>query len=513
MPSKEALFNQLTKKKHLQFFSLVIPLFFSLWINTSLFFFYLNSRDFSTLPQNLREEHITSLFFRTSTWNFPITLLDSPHIPLSLTDNIPLMAIIFKIFDLHSSHYFGTWVTLSALFYAFFAYRICKDIFKEESPTAIGLSTLLFLMIPFIWYHSIHVAWLAGHWIILWAYSLYFKRKPYTSSEWFGVMIISSMIHPYFTFVCFLIMVADIVHLYIYNHSISSVQAAASFGHLFTSCFLTMATIGVLYLPTFSSSSFIPPLTFYQSPDYNISFLHLGYGILFGLLAAFFLIALYAKQLRRTLHYYRALGGTLLIFFFCGTIGGIQFTKQLNIHLPMDSWLYQWTGSLFTSGPKFFIPILLIAPIIITSTAYRLEQYRKHLGTAFLIALIVIQVTFLPWIDNNPKEPFKELDVNAQQFLSGAEQLKWIFSEEIPLRPPSYEKLAYYAYQNNITINAAPVIRFPSRYQQSLSNEQSRFLNQDFEPKTVYILSQQGNPYVDLGQILIVDEVILFKIP
>ncbi|MGL4676491.1 MAG: hypothetical protein ACRCWI_02345 [Brevinema sp.] len=512
MPSREAVFNQLSQKKNLQFFSLVIPLLFSLWINTSLFFFYLNSRDFFELPKNLREEHITSLFFRASTWNFPLSLIDSPSIPLSLTDNIPLMAMVFKIFDLHSSQYFGTWVTLSALFYAFFAYRICKDIFKEESPLAIGLSTLLFIMMPFVWYHSIYVSWLAGHWIILWAYSLYFKRKPYTSSEWFGVMIISSMIHPYFTFVCFLIMVADIVHLYIYNHSISSVQAAASFGHLFTSCFLTMSTMGVLYLPSFLSNSPIPLLTFNQNPDYNISFLHPGYGILLGLLASFFLIALYSKQLKKTLHYYRALGGTLIIFLFCGTIGGIQFTEQFILHLPLDSWLYQWTASLFTSGPKFLIPILLIAPIIVTSTAFRLERYRKYLGVSFLIVLINIQIFFSPRISNNPKDPFKELPINAQQFLSGVEHIKWIFLEELPLRPPSYEQIAYYAYHNNITINAAPVIRFPSKYQQSLSNEQYRFLNQDFDPKTVYVLPRQSNLPL-IGQTLIVDDIILFKIP
>ncbi len=517
MPHTKADYNRETGNKNLSFLALAIPIAASLWINASLFFFYLNPQDFLELPQNIREEHITSLFFRAGNWDFPLSLIDLgfTKIPLSLTDNIPLMAILFKIFNITSGQYFGAWLTLSATFYTFFSYRICKNIFKETNPIAIGLSTSLFISMPFIWYHAIYVPWMAGQWIVLWAYSLYFKRKPYTSSEWFGVMIVSSMVHPFFSFICFFIMIADIVHLYIYNHTISSVQAASSFGNIFSVCFLSMCIMGVFYLPSFITDTSVALLRFDNNIDnYNISYLNPGYGILIGTIFIILLTTIYAKKLTKYILYYRALTFSLIVFLFCGTIGGIEFTKNFVLRLPHNNWLYESIVTLFTSGPKFITSVILILPIIIVSGAYKIEKRHRGFGVVMLGLVLFLQIIFSPELSvNKTDNDFQELPYKAKEFITDSKKLEWVFLDAVPFRPQGYEQLAYYAYANDIKINVVPVIRFPSGYINSLAKTREEFSAKNFDSESVYVIQKEFFPqeYFELGETIEINDIILFK--
>lgn len=515
MPNTEKVYQKENQQKYFKFFAIAMPMLFGLWVCSSLFFFYLNPRDFSELPQNLREEFITSLFFYKDTWHFPLTLVDigTTKIPLGLTDNIPLMALLFKILKVQYSQYFGFWFTLSTILYTFFAYRLCRYIFQKQQYLLIGLSSLLFLLLPFIWYHPIYVPWLAGQWVILWAYSLYFRRKSYIPTEWIWVMIFASLIHPFFTFVCFWIMTADLIHLYIYNHSISSIKAVSSFGKFFTACFVTMGISGVFYLPTYLSDIQIPPLTFNHSTQntYNISFLQLGYGITTGVILIFILATIYRKKFKKYIYYYRALVMSLSIFFFYGILGGISINDTTIFTMPQ--WIYKYSAPLFTSGPKFIIPIFLLAPIIIVSGIYRLEQHKKYLGYMVLIAIIIFQTMFQVSLINKPTAHFQPLSDSIQKFATESENIFWIFPNKIPMRPAYYEQFAYYAYLNNKHINAMPIIRFSSGYKDSLIASRDSFLHQEFQKNTMYIINKHEFPqdFLKLGDTIIFEDVILFK--
>lgn len=515
MPSKEKAFHKENQQKNFKFLALCLPTLFGLWVCSSLFFFYLNPRVFSELPQNIREEFITSLFFYQGHWNFPVTLidLDTIKVPLSLTDNIPMMAILFKLFNSQQSQYFGAWITISTVLYTFFAYRLCRYIFHKKNYLLIGLCTLLFLLLPFIWYHPIYVPWLAGIWVILWAYSVYFRHKSYISMEWIGIMVFSSLIHPFFSLICFWIMIADLIHLYIYNHSISPVKVASSFGNVFTACFLTMGITGLFYLPSYLSNDIVPmlQLSTQDTLTYNISYLKLGYGVIIGLALIVSLIAIYPTKLKQYIYYYRALGISLTIFLFLGVLGGISIGDKHIVTTP--KWIYEHTAPLFTSGPKFLIPIILLVPIIIITGIYKLEQYKKHLGSAILILIISIQVKFPISLTNAPPSSFTPLSQDIQVFLQDIKHIKWIFIDKTPLRPSNYEQLAYYAYTNKKTINAIPVIRFPSQYKElSVSNKQA-FLEKKFQQESVYIVKKEFFPkeFFSLGETIILKEDILFK--
>jgi len=512
MPNSASSFDKETKIKNINFLSLAIPLLIALWFSIVYFGNYINPKSFSQLPQNVREEHITSLFFRADLWHFPITITQSigEGIPLSLTDSIPLIAILFKLFNIQTMQYFGFWIIFSYILMAFFAYRISKNISNNSILSSLG--SILFLTLPFSWYHTSYIPWMAGQWIILWAYSLFFKKKRYTSIEWYGVIIISCLIHPYFTFICFFIMSSDIFHLYIYNHSISVVKAASTFSYLLTTTLCVLSVSGLFYLTTLvSPNSPIPFSMISQLKNYNIFYNNIGIGTLFGLCISFIMIIQFRKT-KKYIRYYLPLISTLIIFLFISLSNGIIIKNHI-LYLPLGSWFYQYIAPIFTSSIHFLLPIFWLTPIILIQTISILEKRQQYLGTFILMSIILIQLfTFNPPIYQE-KNSFISLPEEAQEFLSNTKKITWIFYNDIPLRPNFYEQFAYYAYQNNISINMAPLIRYPTHYLSNLSHSLELFTNQIFIPHTTYIISKDvfPNEYHTLGKSYTLSNIILFK--
>ena len=519
MLSKRASFDKETFKKNIKFISLAIPILFALVTIQSTFNMYMNAKEFTTLPKNIREEHITSLFFRADVWNFPLSIINSfeSRIPLSLTDNIPFMAMLYKVFNIQTDQYFGLWILISFFLYTFFAYRICKNIFVENFIIRC-FGTLLFLMLPFTWYHSIYIPWFAGQWLVLWAYSIYFKEKPCISNEWFGLLIFSSFVHPFFAFTTFLIMISDMIHLYIYNYSISSYKVASSFSYMFTAMFITMSILGIFYLPILQNDAIvIPPLSFFNNTHnndiYNISYFQLGKGVFIGFILSLILAFYHAKKLKKYFYYYRALLSTVLILLFCASLGGIQITKSLFVNIPLNSWGKEYLYPFFTSGPKFFIPILYLLPIFILAIVYRIEKRKKYAGSFFLTMICIIQIMDNSYFTSLKYKNFEPLDSTTTQFIENTTVFEWVFLTEIPFRPDLYEQLAYYAFNNNISINAFPLIRFPTKYQENLIKTKQHFLIKDFHKNTIYIIKETEFPkeYLTLGKTIQIENNILFK--
>ena len=73
MPNK-ASFDKETKQSNLRFLSMAIPLIMAIWGVLFIFNNALDPSDFTELPQNIREDHVTSLFYRADSWHFPLSL-------------------------------------------------------------------------------------------------------------------------------------------------------------------------------------------------------------------------------------------------------------------------------------------------------------------------------------------------------------------------------------------------------------------------------------------------------
>ncbi len=518
MPNK-ASFDKETKQSNLRFLSMAIPLIMAIWGVLFIFNNALDPSDFTELPQNIREDHVTSLFYRADSWHFPLSLTTSigEGIPLSLTDSIPLMAMIYKIFNIPTLQYFGMWLLISFGLYSFFAYRISKNIFPNN-PLAAGLGSLIFLLLPFIWYHPSYVPWFGGQWLILWTYSIYFKEKQHASLEWYGILALSCLVHPFFAIVCFAIITADLFHLYIYNHSISSYNAASTFSYILTISILALSLVGVFYTSYLSTNLVpIPPLSFSNitGATYNISYLSIGLGCLIGFVISA-IIMISSSLTRYYLYYYRALAFTMTLFICYSLIGGLQVTETYHLIFPFleEGWIKDRVAPLLTSGPRFFIPILLLIPSFIIYTAYSLEKSKKHMGILFLILIFTIEFFLFSPPSAQLEDEFYHLSTKDIAFLDNAQSLEWVYLEEVPLRPQFYDVLAYYAFNNNLSINVAPLIRFPSKYLANLEKEKEEFLNKEFKKNTIYILDPQNTPkeLMSQGKTYSLGTVLLFKL-
>lgn len=514
MPNSASSFDKETRLNNLAFLSLAIPLLIALWLVIVYFGNYINPKHFMQLPQNIREEYITSLFFRADTWHFPLTITKNigQGIPLSLTDSIPILAIIFKLFQIHTMQYFGFWIAFSYILTTFFAYRISKNI--SNNVILSGLGAILFITVPFSWYHTSYTPWMAGQWTILWAFSLFFKRKKHTSLEWYGVLITSCLIHPYLAFVCFFIMLSDLFHLYIYNHSISALKTVTTFSYLFTISLFILSISGTFYLTSFVNPNILLPIHISEIPiltNYNMSYNSLGIGILIGLGISLLMIIRFPKT-SKYIKYFMPLIFSLIIFILLSLSNGIIF-KNYIFYLPLGHWFYQYIAPIFTSSVKFLIPILWLAPIILVQTAVVLEKKWHYFGIIFISIISLIQLfTFNPAIYQE-KTAFYSLSTTDKEFLKNTHSLIWIFNDRIPLRPFYYEPLAYYAYQHKIPINAAPIIRFPTHYKEHLIQDKNNFFNKLFQTKATYIIPIQDFPdnYYHLGQTYQLSHFILFR--
>lgn len=504
------------------FLSLAIPICTALWFTLLCYAGYLSPNNTEQLPQHIRILHLISLIFRQDHFYFPLSLtrlIAPPYgIPLSLTDTIPLGALIFKIFEMNDMQYFGIWIILSVLLTTFFAYRICREICSDLLSTT--LTTLLFISMPFFWYHSFFHPWLAGQWTILWGLSLFFQKRSYLSIEWYGIIVISAFIHPYFVFINFFIMIADTVRLYLYEHQISVMQAANFFAYSLGICIGSLSIIGMFYLPSFSVpklpiaplqlSLFIMPNIVNITQKYNISYIYPGLGIIIGLLVFLIIFSIYPKI--NHIKKYKPIFFSVFIFFLCSIAGGISFYDK-TFKIYHNAWIENRILLLLTSGPRFIFPLLWMIPIMIAHTAEFLYLRKKFLCIIYLFCLLSIQFFTAKLSFNYEHSVYVPLSQEIEQFLNETSHIIWIGTESLE-DIPQFEPIASYALHHKKTINLAPVLRYPSYYLESLEKETMQFLSQSFMDNTTYIIPQNLTIPFNLsqfGKLIPFEDVIFFK--
>ncbi|MGL4562174.1 MAG: DUF6311 domain-containing protein [Brevinema sp.] len=505
MDNKGFRINENTREKNITFLSIMLPLSMTLWFTFIVFGVTLNPKSFVELPQNIRNAHITSLFFRADTWHFPITMTKNigEGLPLSLTNTIPLFALIFKVVN-SSLQYFGLWLVISFLLTAFFGYRISYLI--TSNRILAGLGSLLFVTIPFLWNQTISHFYMAGQWLIIWAYYIFFQKKSQMSYEWYPLLIISCLVHPFFIFITSLIMISDLFHLYVYNHSISVVKAASTFGHFLTMEVLLLSVLGFFYLPFFYDPIQSIPVIYFHNPNLN-----LGYSLFIYTIISISTALLFFPKTKKYIKYYKPLISSLCLFFFLSLFGNIWAYKRL---FSQNNWITEHIFGVFTSGSKFLIPILWLAPIIVMHTISMLEKKKKMLGTAILAVLVFSQINVITPLKDTLNISYETLPDAVSSFLTNKKQLIWIFQDKnIPVTPCFYEQFAYIAYQNNMKINAGDVIRFPSNYRKNIETQKKDFLSQHFEKNSVYIINSNSFPlyFNNLGATMSYKNMILFS--
>lgn len=150
-------------------------------------------------------------YFKDDEWRFPLGKNPNYGMEISnsivFTDNIPLFAILFKLFKnvlSEKSQYFGIWVLLCFFLQLIASNLLLIKISKNEIFSFLG--SLIFLLCPFLLFRLSHHLSLGAHWLILYAFYIsYFIKDNIRSLHWIFLITLSVLIHFYFTAMIFII--------------------------------------------------------------------------------------------------------------------------------------------------------------------------------------------------------------------------------------------------------------------------------------------------------------------
>ena len=358
-----------------------------------------------------KSDFLALKFFLNDKWRFPIGL--NPNYgdlqnSIVFSGAVPLLSFIFKIFKNYlpyNFHFFSIWIMICFSLQYFFSYKIIHYLTKK---TYYSLIAAIFFVISPILIHrlGIHLT-LSAHWIILAAlYLEIFKDQKFLLSKKSFLLIISSLIHFYFTIMLIIInAVFSVEKLYIKKNFKLFLKENL---FLFTPLILTMFLFGYFVLPPSDSLGFgygfykANLLTFFDSsPDNSINtwslflpdiynsvgeyegFGYFGLGILIlFLILVFFIYVNYSKIIKKNL-IYLIISLLFLIIAFSNSINFGSY-QILNFELPI--FMYAPLSIIRASG-RFIWPTYYLI-LIFSFYAF----YKLRFKTFYLLLLLVIQI-------------------------------------------------------------------------------------------------------------------------
>lgn len=127
------------------------------------------------------------------------------------TDSIPIMAIIFKMFNSWLPEHFqytGIWILLCFVLQGVFSWKLLSNFTESVLLKTIGC--LFFLIAPSaLWRSHAHFA-LSAHWMILCGFNLYFS-KTFLRSKWLLLIVIAVLVHAYLLAMLLSIAIMDLL--------------------------------------------------------------------------------------------------------------------------------------------------------------------------------------------------------------------------------------------------------------------------------------------------------------
>ena len=175
------------------------------------------------------------IFFKNDIWHFPLG--KNPNYGLDIatsivfSDSIPLFAFLFKIFKSflpENFQYFSFWIFLCFFLQSYLAFLI---IYKKTNNLFYSfLSSLLFILSRIFLYRLGSNLSLAGQWLILLGYYIYFfANKNKSNYFWTILLILSTLVHLYFTAMLFVIYGFFILQTFLSTKKINKIIVNYSF--------------------------------------------------------------------------------------------------------------------------------------------------------------------------------------------------------------------------------------------------------------------------------------------
>ena len=355
-------------------------------------------------------DFIALKFFLQDEWRFPIGLNSSYgelKNSIVFSGAVPILSIITKIFKdflPYNFHYFSIWIIICFSLHIFFSYKLIFSLTKNINFSLI--STLFFLFTPILIQRlDTHLS-LGAHWLLL-AY-FYLEIEPNIKSKNFYrtfLIILSSLVHFYFTIMMLLINLIFKIVVYFKNKNLK-LFIIETFVIIFF-LFLSMYIVGYFSIPLSDSLGFgygfykANLLTFFDHssgghfnswsfflPDISNTrgeqegFGYIGLGLIIAIsILIYYVFTDFSKLVKNNIQYVLIFIIFLLIAFT--TTISIGEIKILDLKLPI--FLYAPLSIVRASG-RFIWPAYYLLIIFSLFSFYKLK-----FKTRYLLILILIQ--------------------------------------------------------------------------------------------------------------------------
>ena len=359
------------------------------------------------------------IFFKNDIWHFPLG--KNPNYGLDIatsivfSDSIPLFAFLFKIFKSflpENFQYFSLWIFLCFFLQSYLAFLI---IYKKTNNLFYSfLSSLLFILSPIFLYRLGSNLSLAGQWLILLGYYIYFfANKNKSNYFWTILLILSTLVHLYFTAMLFVIYGFFILQTFLSTKKINKIIVNYSFTII--SVLIFMYIFGYFETEFMGSVSrgygvfgldilgiFDPQ---HSTDDLNWSFFlkniegttgegfnYLGLGII--ILLFFIILIFFVKVIKNKKIFNLFLKKNIFFLFIVILLTSWAITTKIHfggkeiLNIPIPNYILG-TLSIFGATGRFFWPVYYL--IIIFSLFYLYENLNKKTSFLFLLTILLIQ--------------------------------------------------------------------------------------------------------------------------
>tara|TARA_B100000686_G_C16805430_1_gene989826 strand:+ start:5145 stop:7280 length:2136 start_codon:yes stop_codon:yes gene_type:complete len=359
-------------------------------------------------------------FFKNDKWHFPLGKNPNYGLDIStsiiFSDSIPLLAFIFKLFkNLLSDNfqYFSFWIFLCFFLQFYLSYII---IYKLTNSIYYSLiSSIFFIISPiFIYRLGIQMS-LGGHWLILLAFYInFFIEENRKLKFWIFLLILSILIHLYFTAMLFVIYISFLLESFLITKKIKKfifdlffpliivLFFMLIFGYFETSVVSTVGrgygALGLDLLGIFdpqvdaSNSNWSLFLNNISGTSLE-GFSYFGLGIYILLFSAFslYIFNLYKKKVELKKTFSNHIGYLLIIVFLSlwAITTNIHLEGKQIFSLPLHNYIFGML-SIFAATGRFIWPVYYL--LIILSLFYISKNLNKKFASIVLTIILSIQI-------------------------------------------------------------------------------------------------------------------------
>jgi Family of unknown function (DUF6311) len=433
-------------------------------------------------------------FFRRSEWTNPIGL--SPTFGLDISssivyaDSIPLMAIIFKVFDQVlpvNFQYFGIWLLICFLLQAYFGWKlasICVDSYIKRA-----LMTILFIVSPqMLWrlntHAGVHNA-LVSHFLILAGIFLSLRKDIANRFFYWIILFVASLtINFYFLLITSMLWMADSVDRYLAKEY-SAKRFIKELLILLAIVILLGWQVGYFAIATssvdiwgygffrfnlmapFDSYGLSPFLPKMKLPStWGEGYGYFGAGVLVGAIFAVPYFAIKWRDVRNFIFRYLALIMTLLLFFLLSITNNIG-AGMTNYVIDLPEIVLKVLG-ITHSAARFFWPIYYFLLVFLAIAIQKI--YSKKVSLLILCFVVLLQLVDLyPLRQSIKVEYAKDMTgiydgslLKSQLWLDIAKKYKKLILIPSLNQPPYWETLAFFASKHGLSTNSIFTARIDS---------------------------------------------------